>query len=585
MAIDPLTLTIVSNRMANIAEEAGHTLRQTAYSPGIRDAEDCAFAMFDADTRMLAEAIYTPGQSASMPFALRHALDVHPSDTLEPGDGIVVNDPYLGNGHLPDIYVLMPVFHEGKIVAYAGCCGHHSDVGGAAPGSQAVQGIYDLYAEGVIVPPVLFYKKRELVTDVAELIAANTRIRDYTLGDLMAQYNACTIAERGLLQLFDEVGLETWRAASEQMIDRAEAEMRESIAELPDGEYSYEGLMDDYEEGSPPIRICVTIRVDGSDLTADFAGTDGRVSAAINCPYNLTYSYTLYALKSVLAPTLPANEGIRRPITVVAPEGSILNPPFPAPCAARAILVPRLIDVVMGALSVPMPTKALAAASQFDNTMMGGTNPRTGEPFVNFQMISAGFPARPYCDGEEALPLGYNTGNVPIEIDEAADPVVIDSFGFIQDSAGAGEFRGGLGVRKDLRLLAGPLRLSNNADRHKFPAWGLHGGREGTLGEIVLNPGQEERRLHSKGAYTVVEGDCISIRVGGAGGCGDPLDRRTGAVLDDILDGVVSTEAAREVYGVVVEDGNVDPAATEALRAELRGRVPVGSAAGQEQLA
>jgi N-methylhydantoinase B len=535
--------------------------------------------MFDADTRMLAEAIYTPGQSASMPFALRHALSVHPPETLEPGDGIVVNDPYLGNGHLPDIYVLMPIFYEDQIVAFAGCCGHHSDVGGAAPGSQAVQGIYDLYAEGVIVPPVLFYKRRELVADVAELIAANTRIRDYTLGDLKAQYNACTIAERGLIRLFEEVGLDTWSAASGAMIDRAEAEMRESIAELPDGEYSFQGLLDDYEEGSPPVRICVSIRVAGSNLTVDFAGTDGRVSAAINCPYNLTYSYTLYALKSVLAPTLPANEGIRKPITVEAPSGSILNPPFPSPCAARAILVPRVIDVVMGALSIPMPTRALAAASQFDNTMMGGADPRTGDPFVNFQMISAGFPARPYCDGEEALPLGYNTGNVPIEIDEAADPVVIDYFGFIPDSAGAGEYRGGLGVRKDLRVLAGPLRLSNNSDRHKYPAWGLYGGGEGTLGKIVLNPGEGELLLHSKGAYTVVEGDRVSIRVGGAGGWGDPLDRVSEAVLEDVLDGVVSIEAARDIYGVVLVGGEVDASATEALRAELRGGVPVRSTA------
>lgn len=569
MTIDPLTLTIVWNRLRSIAEEAGNTLRHTAYSPGIRDAEDCAFAMFDANTRALAEAIYTPGQSASMPFALRHALTAYPASSLQPGDGIVLNDPYLGNGHLPDIYVLMPVFYDDRIVAYTGCCGHHSDVGGAAPGSQAVQGIYDLYAEGMIIPPVMFFRQRELVTDVAELIAANTRVRDYTLGDLKAQYNACTVAERGLIRLFDEIGLETWRASTQEMIRRAEAEMREAIHELPDGEYSYEGFMDDYEEGSPSVRVHVTIRIDGSDLTADFSGTDAQVPAAINSPYNLTYSYTLYTLKALLAPSLPANEGIRAPIQVVAPEGSILNPKFPAPCAGRAILVPRLIDTVMGALSIPMPERALAAASAFDNTMVGGQNPRTDRPFVSFQIVTGGFPARPYCDGEEALPLGYNTGNVPIEIDEAVDPVVIDRFEFITDSAGAGKYRGGLGIRKDLRVLAGPLRASNNSDRHKFPAWGLHGGGDGTLGEIILNPGSEESRLHSKGAYTLHDGDLISIRVGGAGGCGDPFERLPEAVLKDVLDGMVSVTAARTQYRVVIDDGRVDAEATERLRSEM----------------
>lgn len=569
MAIDPLTLTIIWNRLTTIAEEAGNTLRKTAYSPGIRDAEDCAFAMFDAETRMMAEAIYTPGQSASMPFALRHALDVYPASSLEPGDGIVVNDPYLGNGHLNDIYVLLPVFFNGELVAYTGCCGHHSDVGGAAPGSQAVQGVYDLYSEGMIIPPVMFYRRRQLVTDVAELIAANTRIHDYTLGDLKAQYNACTVAERGLIRLLEEVGVDAWGACLEEMLRRTEAEMREAIEALPDGQYEYEGFLDDYEEGSPALRVKATLTIAGSYLAVDYAGSDGYVPAAINCPYNLTYSYTLYALKAVLAPSLPANEGIRRPIRVVAPEGSIFNPPFPAPCAARAILVPRMIDVVMGALSQVTPGRALAAASHFDNTMMGGRDLKTGRPFVNFQMISAGFPARPYCDGEEALPLGYNTGNVPIEIDEAVDPVVIDRFEFIPDSAGAGKFRGGLGIRKDIRLLAGPLRLSNNADRHRFPAWGLYGAGAGTVGRILLNPDGEARPLHSKGVYTVDSGEVVSVQVGGAGGWGDPLERAPKAVLEDVLDGVVSETAAHSEYGVVIVDGRLDETGTAALREQM----------------
>jgi N-methylhydantoinase B len=216
-----------------------------------------------------------------------------------------------------------------------------------------------------------------------------------------------------------------------------------------------------------------------------------------------------------------------------------------------------------------MPTRALAAASQFDNTMMGGNNPHTNRPFVNFQMISGGFPARPYCDGEEALPLGYNTGNVPIEIDEAADPVVIDRFEFVTDSAGIGKYRGGLGIRKDIRILTGPLRLSNNSDRHKFPAWGLHGGGAGTVGEILLNPGSKQSRFHSKGVYTVTTGDVVSIRVGGAGGSGDPLERVPEAVLEDVLDGMVSAASARKDYGVVIKKGKIDAAATKQRRREM----------------
>jgi N-methylhydantoinase B len=566
MAVDPLTLTVVWNRLVNVAEEMGNTLRKTAYSPGIRDAEDCAFALFDAETRMIAEAVYTPGQSSSMPFALRNALKAHPASTLEPGDGLVLNDPYLGNGHLPDVYVFMPVFVGGQIVGYAGCCGHHTDVGGAAPGSQAVQGIYDLYQEGMIIPPVVFYKKRQPVHDVLELIAGNTRLRQYTLGDLQGQYSACTIGERGVIRLYEDVGPEVWTACIEEMLRRTEAEMREAIEALPDGDYAYEGYVDDFEEGSPPIRIAATITVKGPHLEVDYTGTDGQVPAAINSPLNLTYSYTLYALKGALAPSLPANEGIRRPISISAPEGSILNPQFPAPCAARAILVPRIIDTVMGALSTPLPTRAIAAASQFVNTLAGGRNPRTGRPFVSFQIMTGGFPARPDCDGEEGLPLGYNTGNVPIEIDEATDPVMVERFELVRDSAGAGKFRGGLGFRKDVRLLSGPLRVSNNTDRHKFPAWGLHGGGDGAIGVILLNPGPNERCLHSKGVYTLEQGDLISIRIGGAGGWGDPYTRDPQAVVDDVLDDLITVDRACSDYGVKIVDGRVDVEATQKLR-------------------
>jgi len=566
MRIDPLTLTIVWNRLISIAEEMGNTLRKTAYSPGIRDAEDCAFCLFDADTRMLAEGVYTPGQSASMHFALRNALKAHPAETLQPGDGLVLNDPYLGNGHLPDVYVFLPIFYDGGIIAYAGCCGHHTDVGGAAPGSQAVQGIYDVYQEGMLIPPVIFYRQRQPVGDVFELIAGNTRIREYTIGDLKGQYSACTVGEREVLRLLGEVGVDVWRAAIEEMIRRSEDEMRQAIRDVPDGEYAFEGYLDDYEEGSDPLRMSVVIRVAGSDLVVDFAGTDRQVPAAINCPYNLTYSYTLYALKGVLAPSLPSNEGIRRPVRIIAPEGSLLNPFFPAACGARAILVPRIIDIVMGALSIPLPTRAIAAGSQFANALIGGHNPGTGRPFVNFQIMTGGFPARPYADGEEGLPLGYNTGNVPIEIDEASDPVVVERLELMPDTAGPGKYRGGLGLRKDIRLLTGPVRSSHNTDRHRFPAWGLYGGGSGTLGSILLNSGSAERRLHSKGVYTLGAGDLISIRIGGAGGWGNPLERAPEAVLDDVLDGFVSVESALKDYGVVIKDGTIDVGATKEAR-------------------
>ena len=235
----------------------------------------------------------------------------------------------------------------------------------------------------------------------------------------------------------------------------------------------------------------------------DFAGTDSRVPAAINCPYNLTYSYTLYALKAVLAPSLPANEGIRRPIKVLAPEGSILNPRFPAPCAARGDSGSASDRCSHGErCQSPMPTRALAAASQFDNTMMGGNNPHTNRPFVNFQMISGGFPARPYCDGEEALPLGYNTGNVPIEIDEAADPVVIDRFEFVTDSAGVGKYRGGFGIRKDIRVLrpiAAPEQQQRSAQIPRLGAprrWCRHGGRDTPEPRVQTTQISLERRLY-----------------------------------------------------------------------------------------
>jgi N-methylhydantoinase B len=572
--LDPITLGVVWGALASIAVEIGTTVHRTAYSEQAREGQDFSVAVFDPQGRMVAQGPYSPGHMGAMSFAVRHALAAHPVETLRPGDAILLNDPLLGSGHLPDFFITQPAFHEGALVGFAVNILHHTDVGGQRPGSQGVEGIFDYFQEGLRIPPTRVWHEYREDPGIIGIIAANTRTPDKVLGDLRAQRSALRVGELRLVELARRYGRPTLLAAMEAIIARTEARMREAIRAVPDGVYAFEDFLDDYGPGTPPLRVAVTVTVDGDALTIDYDGSSPQTPSGMNSYINYTRSYSYAAVKCLTDPTGPMNEGALRPVTIRAPEGSFLNPRPPAGGGPRAIICYRVFESVLGALARAVPERVSAAASHMANPTFGGWDRARGRRFVAYELVLSGTGARASRDGCEAMAWAFNASNIPVEAQEANQPLVIERFELIRDSAGPGRFRGGCGIRRDLRFLADDGKLTNLSDRHVFPPYGMLGGRPGALGRTVLNPGPGEQVVHGKASREFAYGDVLSFQQAGAGGYGDPLERDPARVLDDVLDDYVSIEAARRDYGVVItgdgDDLRVDEAATHALRLALR---------------
>lgn len=568
--LDPITLGVIWGALQSIAVEIGTTVHRTAYSEQAREGQDFSVAVFDPHGRMVAQGPYSPGHMGAMSFAVRNALAAHPVETLRPGDAILLNDPLLGSGHLPDFFVTQPAFHDGELVGFAVNILHQTDVGGARPGSQAVEGIFDYFQEGLRIPPTKVWQEYREDAAVVGIIAANTRTPDKVLGDLRAQRSALRVGELRLTELAARYGHATLFAAMDEIVARTEANMRAAIRAVPDGVYRFEDFLDDYGPGTDPLRVAVTVTVAGDETTIDYDGSSPQTPSGMNSYINYTRSYSYAAVKCLTDPYGPMNEGALRPITVKAPEGSFLNPRPPAGGGPRAIICYRTFEAVVGALAPALPDRVAAAASHFANPTFGGWDRARRRRFVAYELVLSGTGARAAKDGCEAMSYAFNASNIPVEAQEANQPLIVERFEFIRDSAGPGRFRGGCGVRRDLRFLADEGKLTNLSERQRFPPYGLFGGKPGRLARTVINPGDGEQLVHGKASREFEYGDVISFQQSGAGGYGDPFERDPRAVLEDVLDDYVSIDAAREQYGVaIVADGielRVDDAATAALR-------------------
>lgn len=567
-AVDPVSLTVIWGGLISTCAEMGVALSRTAYSMAVREGLDFSTGVFDPGGNMVAQGDDSPGHLGSMAFAVNRMLEDYPRETLNSGDAILCNDPAIGSGHLPDVYMVTPVFLDSTLLGFAVCIAHHIDVGGAGSGSQVIEGVIDRYQEGICFPPTLCYAKGEPVREIFRIFGANVRVPE-VLGDLRAQYNANMAGAARIQDLARRYGVETLHGAMSEILDRSEREMRAEIRRLPEGTYEFEDFVDDSGPNTPPIRLKVAVTLRDGGIEMDWEGTGAAVEAAMNSYWNYTYAYCLAGMKSVLLSSAPQNAGVIRTLKVTAPLGSILNPRHPAPCGGRNVLNHRIYDVVMGAMSKVAPERVIAASAHFFNPLMGGTNPRTGRPFVCWEVIVGGVGARYTKDGIETMTTPYNNTNVPIEVQELNNPVTIEYFGFLSDTAGAGKYRGGSGMRKDMRMLADNWNFYNLGDRALTPPYGLFGGSPGELSATVLNPGTpSERVVNSKGKYRLGYGDVISWRTSGAGGIGHPFERDPAAVLKDVREGFVSREAALERYGVVIcaERAAVDEEATSLRR-------------------
>ena len=571
MTLDPITLGVVWGALQSIAVEIGTTVQRTAYSEQAREGQDFSVAVFDARGRMVAQGPYSPGHMGAMSAAVRNALAAHPVETLQPGDAILLNDPLLGSGHFPDFFVTQPVFHAGRLLGFVVNIVHHTDVGGSRPGSQGVEGIFDYFQEGLRIPPTRIWTAYAEQAGVIGIIAANTRTPDKVLGDLRAQRSALRVGERRLVELAERYGPDTLAAAMDEIVARSEASVRAAIRAIPDGVYPFEDFLDDYGPGTDPLRVAVTVTVAGDAVTIDYAGSSSQTPSGMNSYINYTRSYSYAAVKCLADPLGPMNEGALRPVTVTAPEGSFLNPRPPAGGGPRAIICYRIFEAVLGALAPALPDRVAAAASHFANPTFGGWDRARGRRFVAYELVLSGTGARATKDGCEGMAWAFNASNIPVEAQEAAQPIVVEHFGFIPDSAGPGKFRGGAGIRRDLRVLADEGKLTNLSERQRVAPYGLFGGQPGALARTVLDPGPGEAIVHGKQSRELAYGTVVSFQQSGAGGYGDPLERDPARVLDDVLDGYVSVAAARAAYGVAITgegiDFRVDAPATAALRA------------------
>ncbi|MGE0845398.1 MAG: hydantoinase B/oxoprolinase family protein [Flavobacteriaceae bacterium] len=569
-SIDPVTFSVVWGGLLSAAAEMGVTLTRTAYSVAVREGSDFSTGMFDRHGRMIAQGDYSPGHLGSMAFAVRRMLQDFPVETLKPGDAVICNDPRVGSGHLPDIYMMCPFYHEDTLLGFAVNIAHQIDIGGSGAGSQTIAGILDNYQEGIRFPPTLLFDGGEPVKAVMNILGANVRVPE-VLGDLRAQYNANITGGRRLQALAATYGPGVLFAATDELIERSEKQMRDAIRAMRPGTYVFEDYMDDVGPDTEPVLARVSVTVRDGRILVDWEGSGPQREAGMNSYIHYTMAYSIAAVKSVTLPSVPQNHGIISTIEVKAPAGSFFNPIHPAACGGRAVTSHRIYETVMGALSQALPDKVIAATSHFYNPNIGGTDKRTGKQFICWESVIGGIGARPDKDGMEATSSPWNGTNVPVEIQESRNPVIVERVGLIKDSAGAGRNRGGCGLRKDIRVLVEGSTLYNLGDRNLYPPYGLFDGKPGRLGRTLLNPGRNsEKPLGSKGTYRLQEGDVVSWQTAGAGGYGDPLTRDAEDVLDDVLDDLVSVESARDDYGVVVLDGKVDAKATADLRAKLK---------------
>jgi N-methylhydantoinase B len=569
---DPITFEVVKNGLLSLADEMGIAIVRTAHAQMIRDAMDFSTAICDRSGRVIAQGIGVPILLGAMPDALETIIQRFRGNIF-PGDVFVLNDPDDGGMHLPDVFVFKPVFSADTLIGFSGVVAHHQDVGGRVPGGNAVDST-EIFQEGLQIPPLKLYSQGEPNATLLSLWLRNVRIPDIVLGDIQAQVAACHVGEQGLLQLAERYGIDGLQVLMDEILDYTEWRIRTEISDMPDGAYKFIDHIDDDGFGSGPIAIAVNLEIAGDDVSVDFTGTSPQVKAALNGTLSFAKSTVYVAFKCVTSPEIPANDGFYRPIKVNAPQGTILNPVRPAPRAARGLTGFRAMEAIFGALAKALPDKVLAAGEGGATMISLGGFLRDRRPFVCVDAYCGGWGARPDRDGVDGTShLGTNVANVPIEEIELRQPVRVEQYAFVPDSAGPGRFRGCMSIVRDLRLTADEGILQIRSDRRAFLPYGLAGGSDGSRSLNILNPDTPgERLMPTKFTISITRNDVIRHVTAGGGGHGDPLTRDPETVATEVLDGKVSATQARDAYGLVISAGVVDREATQVARDAHRRR-------------
>jgi len=563
-AIDPVVLEILWNRLISIVNEQAAALMHASFTTVVREAGDLSAGVFDRSGQMLAQAVTgTPGHINTMANCVRDVAADLPIDTLEPGDSLITNDPWLASGHLHDITVITPVFHKGRGLGWFANTCHAYDIGGRTLGADA----REVFEEGLHIPVMKLFRKGEVNADLMQIVRANVRVPDPVVGDIYAQQAGNDVGAAKLVEMMGEYDLDDIETLSTLILDRSEAATREAIAAIPDGVYEDEVQIDGFDD---ILTIKISVTVDGDELIVDYAGTSPQVDRGINVVYNYTHAYTTYPLKCAISPSVPNNHGSFRPVTVNAPEGSILNCTFPAAVGARHLIGHFLSQAVFGALADALPDRVLADGSAgLWNTQLEGVD-RSGRIFSYIFFSAGGMGAGQNGDGLSGTAFPSGIRGVPAEAIESVSPVLMMRRALRPDSGGAGKFRGGLGQEMVLKMDTDrPVLHSCMYDRTQCAARGFHGGRPGQVGELFCSDGT---RPHPKGKYDLHPGESVTLRLPGGGGFFPPWERDPMAVLEDVRQERVSAEAAREEYGVAIDVGawRVEEGETERLRKRMR---------------
>lgn len=569
MPLDPIKFEVIRNALIETTEEMAIALRRSAYSTNIKTRADFSCAFFDRDLQLVAQASGQPVHLGSLYVSVPTVIKNYGPEKLGPGDAILANDPYQGGVHLNDITLISPVYYQDELFGYVANLAHHVDVGGGAPAS--IGAFQEVYQEGIIIPGVKIVAAGQIADDLFRLVLAQIRSRRETAGDFRAQIAANHTGVRRLQLLLDRLGPAEISAYIAELLAYTRRRTQAEIAKLPQGEFAAEGYVDNDGFTAEPVRLAARLVIDEEGVLFDLTGSDLQRRAPVNSTYAQTFAACAYVLKCLIDPDIPVNAGFYEMVKMIAPPGTVTNCMAPAPVVGGWETQTRLVDVILKALSealpqrVPAGTKAMMCQVGF-----GGTDPRSGELYAFYEAIAGGYGGRATKDGDDAVQThGQNTENAPIEEIEINYPVRIARYELVENSDGAGQHRGGLGLRRDYLFPNHAASFTILADRDRWGPWGLFGGQPGRKASYLLLPaGGEAVELGSKTTVQLQPGDVVSYRTCGGGGYGPPHQREPELVLQDVREGKVSLVRARAIYGVVIdpETWQIDRPATAKLR-------------------
>jgi N-methylhydantoinase B/oxoprolinase/acetone carboxylase alpha subunit len=540
--IDPITIEVTRHKLEGIANEMQSTLLRSSFSPIVKEGLDASAGLFTADGQTLAQACAIPIHLATLIPVLRKMIETFPPDTMHPDDTFLLNDPYCGGTHLPDIAIVQPIIHRGKLIAFAAAMTHHQDMGGMSAGSVPTNAT-EIYQEGLRLPPLKLHDKGVPNETLIAIIRQNVRIPDTVMGDINAQFAACKIGMRRIQEIADRNGHNALTAIFAELLSRSETMTRQALAKVPAGTYRYVDWLDnDGIELDRPIRIEVAVTIGSGGIHIDFTGTSPQVRGPLNCVPSGSLAAACFAIRALTDPAIPTNAGCFRPISLHLPEGSLVNPTEPAPVNARTSTIKRITGSIISALAEAMPDRVPApSAGEMALVAFGGRLPGGGGNFVTGDLIASGSGASGMSDGVDVIETdATNCMNLPAEAMEMETPIRLHRVALREGSGGEGRFRGGLGTEREYEVLTDGVTFTHRGERHFSAARGAFGGGDGARAESTIVRADGTREVvASKIVTRLMKGDRVVLRTAGGAGYGPPAERRKAMAEADVMDGKV----------------------------------------------